>query len=385
MEGHLSEASEKKVEYIELIYDLIFVYLIGRNNALLHTMEGGFFSLNTFVTYLISSLVILQVWYFSTIFINRYGSNGVSDHIGLFVNMYLLYYLADGTRPDWYGYYLRYNVSWGLILVNLAVQYGIRLKKSHGMMPWEDRHIKYHMRMLLLQAALIFCAIPVYSFLHVPLSWLSLLAGFIAAAFTARIDALMPVNFEHLTERMMLYIVFSFGETIIAIAEYFEDGFSLQTLYFSLMAFLIVAGLFLSYGFLYNHIIDRERTTTGMQYLMIHIGLIVALSCITVALEFMPEPEIDEVKKNVFLVAAFLVYYLFLFFIGSYAKSKFRADGKYIALLAALAAAFAGAMALCYRSGRASIAVSVVFVYGVFALIVGRYRSVCGRNGEEPE
>ncbi len=26
---------EKKVEYIELIYDLIFVYLIGRNNSLL--------------------------------------------------------------------------------------------------------------------------------------------------------------------------------------------------------------------------------------------------------------------------------------------------------------------------------------------------------------
>ena len=26
---------EKKVEYIELIYDLIFVYLIGRTNSLL--------------------------------------------------------------------------------------------------------------------------------------------------------------------------------------------------------------------------------------------------------------------------------------------------------------------------------------------------------------
>lgn len=30
------EKEEKKVEYLELIYDLIFVYLIGRNNSLLH-------------------------------------------------------------------------------------------------------------------------------------------------------------------------------------------------------------------------------------------------------------------------------------------------------------------------------------------------------------
>ena len=33
---------EKKVEYLELIYDLIFVYIIGRNNSLLHHMTDGF-------------------------------------------------------------------------------------------------------------------------------------------------------------------------------------------------------------------------------------------------------------------------------------------------------------------------------------------------------
>ena len=377
MEKHLAEQAEKKVEYLELIYDLIFVYLIGRNNALLHITEGGFFSAAGFATYLISSLVILQIWYFSTLFINRYGSNGVSDHIGLFINMYLLYYLADSTRPDWGGYYIRYNLAWGLILVNLAAQYGIKLRKSHGMTPWADRHMKYHLRVLLIQAAVILCSIPLYRLLHFPLSWLSLLAGFAAAILSSRVDALIPVNFEHLTERVMLYIVFSFGETIIAIAEYFEDGFSFQTLYFSLMAFLIVAGLFLSYGFLYNHIIDRERTsTTGMQYMMLHMGLIISLSCITVALEFMRESEINEVLKNIFLVAAFLGYYSFLFLIGCYAKTGYRANRKYRARLGAAAAAFAICMALCYRSGYVSIAVSVLFVYAVFGMIVRRYHAV---------
>ncbi len=33
------QRDEKKVEYLELIYDLIFVYLIGRNNSLLHYIE----------------------------------------------------------------------------------------------------------------------------------------------------------------------------------------------------------------------------------------------------------------------------------------------------------------------------------------------------------
>ena len=37
-----AKSDEKKVEYIELIYDLIFVYVIGRNNLLLHDFAGGF-------------------------------------------------------------------------------------------------------------------------------------------------------------------------------------------------------------------------------------------------------------------------------------------------------------------------------------------------------
>ena len=43
---------DKKVEYIELIYDLIFVYLIGRNASLLDRVEGGFVTFETFVNYL---------------------------------------------------------------------------------------------------------------------------------------------------------------------------------------------------------------------------------------------------------------------------------------------------------------------------------------------
>ena len=372
--AHLSQESEKKVEYLELIYDLIFVYLVGRNNALLHTVENGFFSAGTYLTYVMATLVILQVWYFSSLFINRYGTNGVADHVCLFVNMYLLYYLADGTRLET-GYYIRYNAAWGLILLNLAVQYGLKLRGSSGMMPWEGRHLKYHMRLLLLQAALVFLSIPLYNVTHLPLSWVTLAVGFAAAALTSRIDKLMPVNFEHLSERVMLYVVFTFGEMVVAIAEYVQGGFSMNTVYFSLMAFLIVAGLLLSYGVLYNHIIDRSRQTTGTVYMLLHIGLVAALNNITVALEFMREPEIADAPKNVFLVASFLAYYAFLAFVGFFSHERFRAGKAYYAALAVLSAAFVLVMALFYRNSRVSIAASVLYVYAMFGMVVRRWKA----------
>ena len=78
---------EKKVEYLELIYDLIFVYIIGRNNSLLHNVENGFVGGSMFLVYVVCTLAIIQIWNFSTFYINMHGRNGLRDHIALFVNM----------------------------------------------------------------------------------------------------------------------------------------------------------------------------------------------------------------------------------------------------------------------------------------------------------
>ena len=124
------EQEEKKVEYIELIYDLIFVYIIGRNNHLLHVIKDGFIDPEAFLTYVLTALIILQIWYYTTLFVNRHGENDRLMHIGIFVNMYLLYFMARGIRVDWRGEYYTFNGAWLLILLNLAFQYYLRLKKS---------------------------------------------------------------------------------------------------------------------------------------------------------------------------------------------------------------------------------------------------------------
>ena len=172
---------EKKVEYIELIFDLIFVYILGRNNSLLHSVDGGFISAQTYITYILTALIALHIWYFTTVFINRYGSGGAAEYIGLFITMYLLYYMADGTRIDWHSYYVKYSTAWALIMVNLAVQYIIKLKKSGGLRPWEDVQIKNIIRNLIIEAAVIFISIPVFIRTSIPLAPLAMVFGIIAA------------------------------------------------------------------------------------------------------------------------------------------------------------------------------------------------------------
>ena len=362
----LKKDSEKKVEYIELIYDLIFVYIIGRNNTILHAVENGFIPLEVFATYIISALVILQVWYSTTIFINRYGSNGWQEHLGIFVNMYLLYYMADGTRVHWQEFYLRYNAAWALILLNLALQSYLKLRKSSKAMPWINVHMKHSITVLMIQAGIIAASIPVFIFTNIPLAPLAMLFGMLSAVFSKRANNLVSADFPHLTERVMLYIVFTFGEMIIGIAGYFEGGFNFNTVYFSFMAFLIVAGLFLSYGFVYDNVIDREMQTAGTGYMLLHIFMITALNNVTCALEFMREPEVADIPKNIFIVMSLLVYFVFLFLTEKYAIVRCKAHFKFYAVILLFSLIFAGLMALCYKNSYISIAVTVLYIYSVF-------------------
>ena len=287
----MPESNEKKVEYLELIYDLIFVYLIGRNNSILHYVEDGFVPGSVFFAYLLCSLAVIQIWNFSTFYINLYGRNGVRDHVFLFINMYLLYHMADGISTGWQESFYQFCTAWFLILVNIGVQHLIEMR-NHKAEPWVLEMLKRKAVIILGEAGLVIVHMLVYRFTGISIAYVPVIFGIIATAMSGRTNMLVPVDFGHLSERAMLYVVFTFGEMIIAITGYFEDRITPNEIYFSIMAFLIVVGLFLSYEILYNRIIDRERTTNGTGYMLIHVFLILALNNISVALEFMREEEV---------------------------------------------------------------------------------------------
>ena len=360
------QRDEKKVEYLELIYDLIFVYIIGRNNSLLHHVEGGFVPGPTFLAYLLCTLAIIQIWNFSTFYINMYGRNSPRDHVALFVNMYLLYYIGEGTRLHWQSFQTQYHLAWALILANLGVQYCIELR-NHREEPPVRRSILRTMLVRFGEAALVLLCIPVYKKTGMALAWLPILFGIGMTRLFSDESRAELIDFAHLTERAMLFVVFTFGEMIIAIASYFDGAFSWRSVYFSAMCFLIVAGLFLCYEILYDHIIDREQRSTGIRYMLIHIFLILAMNNITTSLAFMRDEAVRLWPKTLFLLGSFLLFFVCLFALQRFAKPGVGLSRRFLLPAVGTTAAFAALMLLLRENMSLNIALSVVYVFSVFA------------------
>lgn len=362
------EKKEKKVEYVELIYDLIFVYIIGRNNSLLHHITDGFVDPQAFTAYLMCTVAVIQIWNFSTYYINMYGKHSVREHVFLFLNMFLLYFMGEGTRTDWQDYHTMYHIAWALILLNIGVQYLIELRNHDN-----DKNRRQIARMaviLFVEAAMVGAAVWEYHLTQA--SWLSLgaiLFGMGAVFTVGQRNSTGFVDFTHLSERAMLYIVFTFGEMVIAVSGYFGGEVTPNSLYFCAMAFLIVVGLFLSYGVFYDHIIDRERQTNGLLYMLMHIFLIFALNNITNSLEFMHNEEVRLMPKLLLLIGSLVLYFAFLLATGVYAKLRCRLNVRFFLIVGGCTAAFVALMLLFCENMYVNIAVTAAYVFVMFAVI----------------
>ena len=361
---------EKKVEYLELIYDLIFVYVIGRNSLLLHRLTDGFLVGEQILTYILYTLTVIQIWNFSTYYINRHGRNGPRDHVFICINMFLLYFVGRGIRPDFRYFQPQYHIAWGLILLNIGAQYLIE-HRNHKEEPEIAGQTIHMAAVLLIEAALVFLALPLQKRTGFILAPFAILFGIIANTIHGKRAKIQLVDFPHLTERAMLFVVFTFGEMIVALAGYFDGGFSLNTVYFALMAFLIVVGLFLSYETVYNHLIDREMQSNGQGYMILHILLIFALSILTTALEFMQIEDVSLIPNMVMLLSAFLLYYGGLLGTLRYGRAGCRPTGGFLLRMVLSTAVFVVLMLLTRNRMDINIALTVLYVFGVFLMLYG--------------
>ena len=81
------DVKEKRVELIELFYDLIYVYAISRMTLLVEEPEGGILTWDMFAIYIVSSMIIIQAWLYMTNYVNRYCTWRWYEYVLVTVNM----------------------------------------------------------------------------------------------------------------------------------------------------------------------------------------------------------------------------------------------------------------------------------------------------------
>ena len=317
----MSLIKERKVENIELFYDLIFVYAISKMSGLIHHPHHGIIDITLFIKFALCSLVVLQEWLYLTNYLNRFGTFNIREIIAMCINMGAAIYLSNSISSDWSEVYFPFNISMLIMSSSVAFLYHCQvMKKEFG----EKESINAR-NILLFVVALLLISLFINNFqLGIVIATIANLSV-IFLPIIYKVDFNPTVaNFGHLKERFELLTILFFGEMIVSIAQYFDiKNFSI----YPFIAFVAIVCLFGTYTILINKMINHHLITRGLVLMYSHFFLLISLGIIISSWNLVGQ-ETDKMFLTIFYITGYAGFYLMLFINGIYLDRENRLNKK---------------------------------------------------------
>ena len=314
----MSLLKEKKVENIELFYDLIFVYAISRMTGLVHHPHHGIVDGMELFKYVAASLVVLQEWLYMTNYLNRFGKFNFLEVSAMCINMGAAIYLANSMSTNWREIYLPFNTAMLVMTSTVCILYAKQalIRETGQNVAKHGRNVTFIVAMLLLISLFLPYGIAVK--IGVTANILGIVLPL--CQFGEKFD-LSVVNFPHLKERIELLVIVAFGEMVVSITQYFDiKNFTI----YPFIAFITIFLLFGTYTVFVNKMINHHQTTRGLVMMYTHFFLIISLGFITSAWNYFGIPDMNREFLAIFSIAGSLGFYTMLFLNSIYLQGVYK-------------------------------------------------------------
>lgn len=301
------QVKEKRVEPIELFYDLIYVYAMSRLTLLVEEPVGGVIPLSRLASYVVVCLIILQSWLYLTNYVNRYGSWTWYEYVLTAVNMMATVYMTNTISAEWGDMSLAFNLAMLAMLLCVAAMYFIqtRVKTQDASAAHNSLEILAVDCLLYLAAALLAAFRPGPLVIWVDVAAV-LVGAFLPFFARGRFD-ISIISFPHLAERFELLTIVTFGEAVVGMAGFFDvSGLSLRPA----LVFSSILALFGCYETQLRRLCDHHRTARALLLMFSHYFIVISLNLAGVALRYMGNRSADRGFASVLMAGSLWLYFI---------------------------------------------------------------------------
>lgn len=301
----------KRVSLLELFYDLIFVYAISKITAMIHHPVAGGIPLFNYIEFVFVVIMVMQIWLYQALYINRFGKSRIIDTIGLLISMYAMTYLANNINTEWSVIFRTFNSAVVLIVAGLIWQYLC----GSGKHPMRDHDVRAFAVTLILELIAVLSGLLIGYHYGIFLCVLGGLIGFLMPLAVYQQFVPKNVNFPHLVERLGLIIIITFGESLVNITRYF-NGSIIQL--FPALIFVLLVTMFGAYIIQDELLINHHQRSRGFVLMYSHVFMVISLLSMTAGLDYLAESGVSRLNLWLLLSISILGYYLCLVAKGVY-------------------------------------------------------------------
>ena len=314
------EVKHKKVELIELFYDLIYVYAISKLTLLIEEPEGGVIPLSGFSRYIVVCFVILQAWLYLTNYVNRYGRWKWYEYALTAVNMTAAVYMANTITVEWDHMATTFNLAMLVMLLCVAAMYFIQTRLKE-----QDTGAAKNSLVILSVDCFLYLAAFMLSLLNVGslVIWVDvaavLVGAFLPFFIRGKFD-ISIISFPHLVERFELITIITFGEGVVGMTGYFDvSNFTMKPI----LVFATVLALFGCYVTQIHYLCRHNRVERSLKLMFSHYFIVIAVNLITVAFKFLENEEASRMFTAVMMIVAMALFFISIFADSVYYDEKF--------------------------------------------------------------
>ena len=310
---------EKKVELIELFYDLIFVYAISRLTSLISEPVNGGIALDNLFVYVIISFVILQAWLYFTNYVNRYGEWKWYEYLIACLSMIAVIYMANTINTTWSLMYLPFNISMLIMLLTVLSLYLVHVYKEKTLNCAAGNSVTILSVVCFIYVLALIAISLNYSSIVIWLDVIAVLTGAFLPFFLRGDFDRSIISFPHLAERFELLTIITFGEAIVGMTHFFDiSSFN----FIPILVFFIVLTMFGSYVVQIHNLIDHHREERSLRLMFSHYFIVISINLVTVALELIHSGEINH-----WIVSGMMIISLIVFYVSIMVNKEYYHDG----------------------------------------------------------
>lgn len=359
----------KKVNWIELFYDLIYVAAIATaTHTLLHVKDQTI-PVEYMVKFVLIFIPVWWAWVGQTLYINRFGEDTNRDRIWMSVQMVFVILMTASLSVDFDTYYLPFLIGYLGVRLVVSIQYISAIQREVAERKMVAKFLGYG---FLIGATISLGSLLFDSWIKYFVLYLGIAVDIVVPLIGRKHIKKVPINTPHLLERFGLLTIILFGEFIVSIVAVIGVENQLnENILVLLFSFTLVMAMWWQYFDNLEKKINKEYKTSGQIIVYGHLIIFMSMSVIASVIQL---GFLYDIGKNELVTLAFAAT---LIYVGGtslvFHKYRYKVNqlklNHYLILIGVLGGLFLSSLILPINEIFLFIELACFFIFYAFLTI----------------
>ncbi|MGG1663274.1 low temperature requirement protein A [Brevibacillus sp. NRS-1366] len=300
--------AEKRVTWLELFYDLLFVAAVSKAGHVLLHVESGIVPIEYLTKFVLIFVPIWWAWVGQTLFVNRFGQDLFSHRLFLILQLFFVLIMTASLSVQFDQYYVPFFIGYVGLRAVTAIQYLSVHKKEEADRKVTARYLgsRFWIGLLVSSFSLFFDSWIRYALLYAGIA-VDILLPLIGRKYLVK----SPIHTPHLLERFSLFTLILLGESVISIIAVLQSGdMTWQSVLFASITFVLIIAIWWQYFDNVEKKVDKNIETAGQTIIYGHLFIYLSMCMIAASIQLLFLKQVNDLFMLSFIFGSVLVYFL---------------------------------------------------------------------------